>query len=122
MRPTVAGHSGRVWVMHAMGLGHAEVLGHVVWASPRRPGKWGHVDVLKASWGGCRSAWLDVTGRGGGQWMKDVHGVAGDVRPRLSCPWGHVEHAPDGEGWCRSKAAQRRRCRVAGQCPASVRR
>ena len=51
VRLTVAGHGGRVWVTRATGLGHAEVLGHVVWASLRRPGKWGRVDALQTSWG-----------------------------------------------------------------------
>ena len=55
VRPTVAGHGGRVWVMHATGLGHAEVLGHAVWASPRRPGKWGRVDMLQTGWGAARA-------------------------------------------------------------------
>ena len=76
MRPMVAGHGGRVWVTCAMGLGHAVVLWHAVWASPRHPGKWGHVDVLQTSWGGCRSMWLDVTGWEDGQWMRDACGVA----------------------------------------------
>ena len=44
-----------VWVMRATGLGHAEVLGHVEWASPRRPGKWGHVDMLQTGWGSGRA-------------------------------------------------------------------
>ena len=51
VRPMVAGHGGRVWVMCATGLGHAEVLGHAVWASPHHPGKWGCVDALQTSWG-----------------------------------------------------------------------
>ena len=51
VRPTVTRHGGRVWVTCATGLGHTEVLGHVVWASPHRPGKWGHMDMLQISWG-----------------------------------------------------------------------
>ena len=51
VRPTVTRHGGQVWVMRATGLGHVEVLGHMVWASPRRPGKWGHMDTLQTGWG-----------------------------------------------------------------------
>ena len=55
MRLTVARHGGLVWVMHATGLGHMEVLGHAKWASLRHPGKWGHVDVLQTGWGSGRA-------------------------------------------------------------------
>ena len=58
MRLTVARHGGRVWVTRVTGLGHAEVLGHALWASPRRPGKWGHVDVLQTSWGAAGACGL----------------------------------------------------------------
>ena len=51
VRPTVAGHGGQVWVTRAMGLGHPEVMGHAVWASPRHPGKWGRMDTLQTGWG-----------------------------------------------------------------------
>ena len=58
VRPMVAGHGGRVWVMRATGLGHAEVLGHVVWASLCHPGKWGHVDALQTGGGAAGACGL----------------------------------------------------------------